>query len=273
MKGFEYHRASSIDDASKLALRHPGAKLLAGGMSLIPMLKLRLAAASHIIDLADLSNLTGIEVDHSHVTIRAMTTHATVAAARDVRSLIPSLAGLAGGIGDPHCRNRGTIGGSLAHNDPAACYPSSVMALNATVRTNRRDIKADDFFKSFFQTALDVGEIITSVIFPVPKRAAYIKFQQPASRFALVGVFVAEVVEGVRVAITGCAGTVFRVPDFERALDRSFQADSIDPIKVSQTGLNDDLYGDAEYRAHLIKVLAKRAVEACEDMKPSLKSS
>jgi carbon-monoxide dehydrogenase medium subunit len=268
MKRFEYRRVSNVDDASQILTTHPDAKLLAGGMSLIPMLKLRLAEVSHLIDLGEISDLTGIELRHDSVIIRAMTTHATVAASKEVKAAIPSLAGLAAGIGDPHCRNRGTIGGSIAHNDPAACYPAGVLALNATVQTNRRHLVADHFFKAFFQTALEPGEIITSIKFPIPTRAAYIKFPQPASRFSLVGIFVAESSHGVRVAATGCGPTVYRIPGFEAALERSFKAEALEGFDIPVSGLTTDLFGDAEYRAHLIKVLTKRAVEACQHAAP-----
>jgi carbon-monoxide dehydrogenase medium subunit len=260
MYHFDYHRAGSVDEASKMLAASPDAKLLAGGMSLLPMLKLRLAQTSDIIDLCDIADLRGIEVSNDSVVIRAMTTHATVAASKEVGKAIRALAGLANGIGDPHCRNRGTLGGSLAHNDPAACYPSSVLALNATIQTNRRKIAADDFFSSSFETALEPDELITSVIFPIPSHAAYAKFPQPASRFSLVGVFVAKHKDGVRVAVTGSAAKVFRLPEFEQALSQRFEPNAIDALGVSEAGLSTDIYGDPEYRAHLIKVLTARAV-------------
>ncbi len=273
MYKFDYHRAASLEEASQMLVKQPEAKLLAGGMSLIPMLKLRLARASDIIDLGELHDLRGIEVKNGRAVIRAMTTHAAVAASKEVRRAIPALAQLADGIGDPHCRNRGTLGGSLAHNDPAACYPSSVLALDATVKTNRREIAADAFFKSIFETALEPGEIITSVSFPVPDRAAYVKFPQPASRFSLVGIFVSVKGAAVRVAVTGCAAKVFRMPKFEAALGRSFRPDAIDGIEVPVADLSTDIFADPEYRAHLIKVLTKRAVEACQDAGGPLQNS
>ncbi len=273
MYKFEYHRAASLEEASRMLVERPEAKLIAGGMSLVPMLKLRLARASDIIDLCGLPDLQGIEVRDGRVVIRAMTTHAAVAASEQVRRAIPALAALAGGIGDPHCRNRGTLGGSLAHNDPAACYPSGVLALDATVQTNRREIVADEFFKSPFETALGPGEIITSVSFPVPDRAAYVKFPQPASRFALAGIFVSIKGAAVRVAVTGCAATAFRMPRFEAALGRSFQPDALDPIEVPESGLSTDIYADPEYRAHLIKVLTRRAVRACMGASGTLQPS
>lgn len=263
MYAFNYHRAASIDDASRSLLDRPEAKLLAGGMSLVPMMKLRLAQASDIIDLCDLDELKGVEVNGRTLKIRAMTTHANVAASKVVRDAIPAIAALAGGIGDPHCRNRGTIGGSLAHSDPAACYPTGTLSLGAVIETNRREIAADDFFRGSFETALEVGEILSSVKFPIPDCAAYVKFVQPASRFSLVGVFVSRLNGVCRVAVTGSAAKVFRVPDFEKALSKDFRPEAIDGIAVSDKDLNTDIYGDPEYRAHLIGVLTKRAVQQC----------
>ena len=260
---FEYHRAESIDQASEMLHARPDAKVLAGGMSLVPMLKLRLAQTSDIIDLGYLNDLRGIEVTPDRVEIRAMTSHATVAASPEVRKALPALADLAGGIGDPHCRNRGTIGGSLAHSDPAACYPAAVLALGATINTNRRSIGAGDFFKSSFETSLDHSELITSVSFPIAEKAAYIKFQQPASRFALVGIFVAKLKDRVGVAVTGCGQKVFRMPEFEAALAKRFEERALDSLEVGEAGLNTDIFADPEYRAHLIKVLSRRAVATC----------
>lgn len=265
MYGFHYHRATSLDDAAQRIAGDPDTKLLAGGMSLIPMMKLRLARASSVVDLCELKGLQGIEVDRSRgsLTIRAMTTHANVGASSVVRENIPAVARLAGGIGDPHCRNRGTIGGSLAHSDPAACYPSAVLSLNATIVTNQREIPADEFFLGVFETALEPGEIVTAVRFPIPEVATYIKFIQPASRFSLVGVFVSLRDGRCRVAVTGAGDRVFRVVDFEDALSDAFVPDAIEGISVSPDGLTSDIYGDPEYRAHLIQVLTKRAVMQC----------
>lgn len=263
MYSFQYHRARSVDDAGRALNDNPDAKLLAGGMSLLPMMKLRLARASDIVDLCDVAGLSGLSVEDGALTIRAMTTHADVAASEVVRRAIPALAHLAGGIGDPHCRNRGTIGGSLAHADPAACYPSGVLSLGATIETNKRRIAADEFFHSAFETALEPAEIVASVSFPIPECACYVKFPQPASRFALCGVFVARTGGQARVAATGAAECAFRVPAIEEALSDAFVPDALDGIEVPQDGLGSDIYGDPEYRAHLVTVLARRAVEGC----------
>ena len=257
---FTYQTASSVADASKAAMA-ADAKLIAGGQSLLGTIKLGLAAPESLIDLASLSDLKGIKVEPGKVTIGAMTTHAEVAASAEVQKAIPALADLAGRIGDRQVRNRGTIGGSLANDDPAACYPAAVMGLGATVNTDRRSIVADDFFKGVFETALREGEIITSVSFPVPEKAGWQKFKQPASRFSLVGVFVSKSAAGVRVAVTGAgAGGVFRVAALEAALAGNWSADAALKVSVSADGLNTDLHGSAEYRAALIPVLAGRAV-------------
>lgn len=262
MESMHYHRPASVADAVKLAAQHGDDRLLAGGQSMLPSLRLGLLATSGWIDLAGIAELQGVRVEGSNVVIGATTTHATVAASKDVASRIPALAQLAGGIGDRQVRNRGTIGGSIANNDPAACYPSAVLALNATVRTDRRSIAADQFFKGLYETALAPGEIITAVQFPVPEKAGYVKFRQPASRFALVGVFVAKTAGGVRVAVTGAGPCVFRVKALEDKLTAKFAPESCDGVSVPADGLNNDLHGSAEYRAHLITVLAKRAVAA-----------
>jgi carbon-monoxide dehydrogenase medium subunit len=225
-------------------------------------MKLRLAQPAQLIDLGDVAELKGIKMDGGNVTIGAMTRHAEVAASADVKKAIPALAALAGGIGDRMVRNMGTIGGSVAHNDPAADYPAAVLGLNATVVTNKRKIAADDFFKGMFETALQAGEIITAVSFPVPKRAAYMKFKNPASRYAMVGVLVAETAGGPRVAVTGAGPGVFRVPEMEKALAGKFAPESVASIAVKASGLNSDIHASAEYRAHLITVMAKRAVAA-----------
>ncbi len=263
METMHYHRPASVADAVKLAGQHGDDKILAGGQSTLPSMRLGLLAPTGWIDLAGISELQGIRVDGSNtVVVGAMTTHAAVAASKDVQSRIPALAKLAGGIGDRQVRNRGTIGGSLANNDPAACYPAAVLGLGATVLTDRRKIAADDFFKGLYETALAAGEIITAVQFPVPEKAAYVKFKQPASRFALVGVFVAKTAGGVRVAVTGAGPCVFRVKALEDKLAAKFAPESCDGVSVPATGLNTDLHASAEYRAHLITVMAKRAVAA-----------
>ncbi|MEO6268828.1 MAG: xanthine dehydrogenase family protein subunit M [Lautropia sp.] len=260
MYEFDYQRPSAVDKAVKLA--GGDARYLAGGQSLVQSMKMRLASAPTLVDLGAIAELRGIKVDAGKVVVGAMTTHATVARSKEVIGAIPALAELAGGIGDPMVRNLGTIGGSLANADPAACYPSAVMALDATIHTNQRQIAAGDFFKGLFETALQPGEMITSVSFPVVKQAAYQKLKQPASRFALVGVFVANGPSGPRVAVTGAGPTVFRVAEMEAALKTSFSPDALANVKVSAAGLNSDLHGSAEYRAAMIGVMAQRAVAA-----------
>ncbi len=260
MHAFSYHKPTSLADALSLAAKHGDGKILAGGQSLVQAMKLRLASPTDIVDLGGVKELTGIKVEGTSVTIGAMTRHADVEANADVKKMIPALARLAGGIGDRQVRHMGTIGGSLANSDPAACYPAAVLGLGATITTNKRKIAADDFFKGLFETALAPGELITAVTFPSAKRAGYIKFKNPASRFALVGVFVAETASGVRVAVTGAASCVFRVPAIEKALAANFSPDAVPADTVKASDLNADLHGSAEYRAHLITVMAKRAV-------------
>ena len=260
MHAFNYHKASSVADATaKLAASDDG-RLLAGGQTLIAAMKMRLSAPSDLVDLAGIAELRGIKVDASSATVGAMTTHATVAASPEIKKAIPALALLASEIGDPMVRNMGTMGGSVANNDPAADYPAAVLGLEATVLTSKRKIPADKFFTAMYETALEPGEIITSIAFPVPKRAGYSKFKNPASRYALVGVFVAETANGIRVAVTGAGPCVFRLPELEKALGKSFSPDAVNGIKVPATNLNADIHASAEYRAHLITVMAKRAV-------------
>jgi carbon-monoxide dehydrogenase medium subunit len=262
MYEFDYVRAASLDDAAK-RLGSEEAKLVAGGMTLIPTLKLRLAKPSELIDLAAISSLKGISEDGNAVVIGAMTRHAEVNRSPVVQKVIPALAAMAGMIGDPAVRNRGTIGGSVANNDPAADYPAAVVALNATVRTNKREIAADNFFTGMFETALAPDEILTAVRFPKVDAANYQKFRNPASRYAIVGVFVARAGSGVRVAVTGAGPCVFRVPEMEAALAKSFTPDAIKDIAIKDDGLNSDIHASAEYRAHLVNVMARRAVAAC----------
>ncbi len=260
MYDFTYQKPGSVADAVKALTADDEAKALAGGMTFIPVLKQRLAKPTAVVDLAKLG-LTGITVSGASVTIAAMTTHAAVAASADVRKAIPALADLASWIGDNQVRNRGTIGGSLANNDPSACYPAAALALGATIRTDRREIKADDYFQGMFTTALEPGELITSVTFPVPEKAAYEKFRNPASRYAMVGVFVAKTAAGVRVAITGAGqGGVFRHADMEKALSANFSADAVNGVTTPEDGLNSDIHASAPYRAHLIGVMTRRAV-------------
>ena len=261
MYSFELKRADSVANAAALLSQTRG-KALAGGQSLVAAMKLRLAQPGTLIDLSHVPELKGIRKEGDHLVIGAMTRHAEVAASKEVQAAIPSIAALAEGIGDRQVRNMGTIGGSIANNDPAADYPAAVVALNATVNTNKRKIAADDFFKGLYETALADDEIITSVSFPIPKKAAYVKFPQPASRFALVGVFVAQTAGGVRVAVTGAGPSVFRAKALEDALTKTFTADAAKPVKNTAAGLNTDIHGSAEYRAHLISVLAARAVAA-----------
>jgi len=261
MHAFKYHRPNSVNDAAALA--KGDAKLLAGGQSLVQAMKLRLASPTDIIDLGTVKDLAGIKSDGKSVTIGAMTRHAEVAHSADVKKAIPALAALAGMIGDRQVRAMGTIGGSIANNDPAADYPAAVLALNATITTNKGKHEADKFFKGLYETALKPAEIITSVSFQVPKRAAYMKFKNPASRFALVGVFVADFGNGaVRVGVTGAGACAFRQAEMEKALSQKFAPESVAGIKVKADGLNNDLHASPEYRAHLITVMAKRAVEA-----------
>jgi len=262
MYSFQYEKAKTLAAAGETLKKKKEAKLVAGGMTLIPTLKLRLAKPSHLVDLAGLKDLVGIKASKAGVTIGAMTTHNAVANSAAVQKAIPALAHLAEGIGDPAVRNRGTIGGSISNNDPAADYPAGLMALGATIVTNQRKLPADKFFTGMFETALKRGEIVTAVEFPIPKRAAYMKFPNPASRYAIVGVFVAETASGVRVAVTGAGGGVFRVPEMEAALAKKFAPESVEKVSVSADGLNEDIHASAEYRAHLVTVMAKRAVAA-----------
>jgi len=262
MYQFDYHRAASVADATALLSRNPEAKLLAGGQTLVGAMRLRLAAPPQLVDLGAIAELRGIKADGGAVTIGAMTTHAEVAASKEVKQSIPALAFLASTIGDRMVRNMGTIGGSIANSDPAADYPAGVLGLGATVNTNQRKIAADQFFKGLYETALEPGEIIVSVSFPVPKRAGYAKFKNPASRYAIVGVFVSEGQSGVRVAVTGAGPSAFRVPEMEKALAAKFSPDAVAAIKVSSSGLNSDIHASSEYRAHLVTVMAKRAVQA-----------
>ncbi|WP_134495230.1 FAD binding domain-containing protein [Microvirga pakistanensis] len=263
MYAFEYHHPTSVEQAADLATRSEDAKFLAGGHTLLPTMKLRLAAPANLIDLGQIAELRGIQRSGDAITIGAMMKHAEVASSADVRAAIPALAELAELIGDPHVRNRGTIGGSIANNDPSADYPAACLALNATIVTDKRKITADDFFQGIFTTALDEGEIITRISFPVPAQAAYAKFRNPASRYALVGVFVARHADGVRVAVTGAGSNgVFRLPEMEEALSRNFAAEALDGIAVPEDEMNSDIHADAAYRAHLVGVMARRAVQA-----------
>ena len=262
MKSFEFHRPSSVADAVAFLQGNDSAKLLAGGQSLLPVMKLDLAQPSDLVSLASVGELRAIR-DGDPLVIGALATHDDVSSSPAVRQRIPALAALAGAIGDAQVRNRGTLGGSLAHADPAADYPAAVLALGATIETDRRTIAADDFFTGLFGTALAPDEIVTAVRFPVAQRAAYAKFASPASKYALVGVMVAQGAGGVRVAVTGAGAKAFRVPAWESALAASFSPDAITPGAVSPADLRSDGEASAEYRAHLVAVMARRAVEGC----------
>jgi len=262
MHDFNYHRPGSLNDAAAQLAGASEGKLLAGGMTLIPTIKQRLASPSDLVDLGGLSELAGIKEEGGSIVIGAMTTHATVAGNATVQSKIPALAALAEGIGDPQVRNKGTIGGSIANSDPAADYPAGVVGLGATVQTSKREISADDFFTGMFETALEDDEVITAVSFPIPDRAAYQKFANPASRYAIVGVMVSQGSAGTRVAVTGAGPSVFRVSDMESALSGNFSASTIEGVSVDAGNLNSDIHASAEYRAHLVGVMARRAVAA-----------
>jgi len=262
MYEFNYHRPASIDEARELLANSDDAKIVAGGMTLLPTMKMRLAAPSDLIDLAGIESLAGISDDGDAVTIGAMTSHADVAASEVVNKSIPALAALAGKIGDPQVRHRGTIGGSIANSDPAADYPAAVLGLGATVVTDSREIAADDFITGMFETALGEDEIITAIRFPKPKRAAYQKFANPASRYAVAAVMVADTGKGVRVAVTGAGPNAFRATELEAALDKDFSVKALDGLAIDASDLNGDMHASPEYRAHLVMVMARRAVQA-----------
>jgi len=261
MYEFQYHRPATLADASKILQANAEAKIVAGGMTLIPTMKMRLAQPSDLVDISAVAGLNDISDNGGAIEIGAMARHADVASNADVRAAIPALADLAGSIGDPQVRNRGTIGGSVANSDPAADYPAAVLGLNAVVKTNRREIAADDYFKGLFETALETNELLVSVSFPKPVRAAYSKFANPASRYAVVGVLVAETSAGIRVAVTGAGGCAFRSSAMEAALQDDFSVAALAGISMDAAELNSDLHASAAYRAHLIGVMAKRAVQ------------
>ena len=263
MKDFQFHKPRTTAEAVALVAGREGAKFLSGGQSLLPVLKLELAAPTDLVSLAGLDELRGVRVDGATLIIGALTTHDAVARSAEVRQHVPGLAALAGGIGDPQVRNRGTLGGSVAHADPAADYPAALVALGATVLTDRRKIAAESFFTGLFESALEPGELVTAVAFPIPRASAYAKFAHRASKYALVGVMVAQTAGGVRVAVTGAGAKVFRVPEMEAALSKRFEPDALAGISVSADELNGDAEASAEFRAHLIGVMAKRAVAAC----------
>lgn len=262
MYQFNYHRPATLDEATALYKDADDPVYLSGGQTLIPTMKQRLAAPTDVIDLAAIDGLAGIAVSGGVVKVGAFTRHAEVAASADVRSAIPALADLAEQIGDGQVRNRGTIGGSVANSDPAADYPAAVVGLGATVHTDRREIAGDEFFKNLFETALEPAEIITAIDFPVPTRAAYQKFPNPASRYAVVGVLVADFDGTIRVGVTGAGPCAFRACSIEDVLNKNLDPDALDGVEVPDAGFNNDLHASAEYRAHLVKIMAKRAVAA-----------
>ncbi|MCF8477762.1 MAG: xanthine dehydrogenase family protein subunit M [Pseudolabrys sp.] len=261
MYNFTFHRPTTVRQAAGLLARNPDGKLLAGGHSLLPVMKQRLASPSALVDLSLVEGMSGVELKGRSVVIGAMSRHADVANSQVLKDVLPGLAAVPGSIGDPQVRNRGTIGGSIANNDPNADYPAACLGLGATIITNKRRIAADDFFQGMFSTALEEGEIIVKVSFPIAKKAAYEKFKHPASGFALVGVFVSKRGADIRVAVTGAGSEgVFRVTAFEEALKKRFAAKSIEGMTIPATGMNADIHASPEYRAHLVSVLAKRAL-------------
>ncbi len=260
MYALNYVKVNSLKEAAKMLASNPEAKLLAGGMTLVPTLKQRLAQPSHLVDIGGLPELRGITAKGGTLTIGAATKHHEVATSAVVKKAIPALAYLAGLIGDPQVRNLGTIGGSVANNDPASDYPAAVLGLGATVVTNKREIAADDYFQGLFATALEEGEIITRIVFPVPKRAAYAKFAHPASGYAMAGVFAAQTAGGTRVAVTGAGPGVFRWKAAEAALEKSPKAGAIDGVALDAGEMNEDIHATREYRANLVRVMAKRAL-------------
>jgi len=261
MKTFNYHSAKDVKEASKLS--SSSSAFLAGGMTTIPSIKLGLASYKDIIDIKGIKSLSGIKVTGKTVKIGSTTKHVEVAKSKDVKKAIPSLAALAEGIGDPQVRNRGTIGGSIANNDPSADYPSACIALNAVIHTNSRKIDAEKFFKGMFETTLKSGEIIETIEFSIPEKSNYQKYPNPASRYAVVGVYVAKHKSGVNVAVTGAKSCVYNDKDLSKALKNNFSSSAIDSVRISSSGMNSDIHASAEYRANMIKVFAKKAVEAC----------
>lgn len=266
MKAFDYHKPSTVSDAVAALGTSENARPLAGGMTLLPTMKQRLAAPEALIDLGGIAEMKGISLDGAVLVIGAMTRHVDVATSDIVRKTIPGLALLASRIGDQQVRHRGTIGGSVANSDPAADYPAAILGLQADIVTDRRTIAADDFFLGMFETALEPGEIVTAFRIPVPEKAAYAKFPNPASRYALAGVFVAKTPSGVRVSVTGAGPSVFRVPDAEAALLADFSPAALERISIDATDLMSDIHGDSEYRANLVIVMARRAVALALDL-------
>ncbi len=261
MKSFNYHSAKDSKEASKLSSSNSA--FLAGGMTTIPSMKLGLASYKDIIDIKNIKKLSGIKISGKSVTIGATTKHVEVANSKDIKKSIPSLAALAEGIGDPQVRNRGTIGGSIANNDPSADYPSACIALDATIHTNDRKIEASKFFKGMFETALKKGELIEAIEFKIPEKSSYQKHPNPASRYAVVGVYIAKHKSGVRVAVTGAKPCVYNDNDLSKALDSNFSVSSVAGMKLKSSDMNSDMHASAEYRANLVVIQAKKAVEAC----------
>ena len=261
MKTFNYHSTKDVKEATKLA--SSSSAFLAGGMTTLPSMKLGLASYKDIIDIKRIKKLSGIKVSGKTVTIGATTKHAEVANSKEVKKAIPSLAALAEGIGDPQVRNRGTIGGSIANNDPSADYPSACIALNATIHTNNRKVSAEKFFTGMFETSLKKGELIEAVEFQVPEKSCYKKYPNPASRYAIVGVYVAKHKGGVNVAVTGAKSCVYNDQNISGALSKSFSSSALDNVKISSSGMNSDVHASADYRANMVKIFAKKAVEAC----------
>ena len=261
MKTFNYHSAKDVKEASKLS--SSSSAFLAGGMTTLPSMKLGLASYKDIIDIKRIKKLSGIKVSGKTVTIGATTKHAEVAKSKDIKKAIPSLAALAEGIGDPQVRNRGTIGGSIANNDPAADYPSACIALNAVIHTNSRKIDADKFFKGMFETSLKSSEIIEAIEFNIPQKSSYQKLPNPASRYAIVGVYVAKHKKGINVGVTGAKSCVYNDENLAGALSNNFSSSAIDNVKISSSGMNSDIHASADYRANMVKTFAKKAVEAC----------
>ena len=261
MKTFNYHSAKDVNEASKLSSSRSA--FLAGGMSTIPSMKLGLANYKDIINIKGIKKLSGIKVSGKTVTIGSTTKHVEVANSKEIKKAIPSLSALAEGIGDPQVRNRGTIGGSIANNDPAADYPSACIALNAIIHTNNRKIEAEKFFKGMFETSLKSSEIIEAIEFNIPQKSSYQKLPNPASRYAIVGVYVAKHKTGINVGVTGAKSCVYNDKDLSGALSNNFSPSAIDNVKVSTSGMNSDIHASAEYRANMVKVFAKKAVDAC----------
>ena len=261
MKSFNYHAPKDVKDASKLA--SSSSAFLAGGMTTIPSMKLGLASYKDIIDIKRIKKLSGIKVSGKTVTIGATTKHSEVASSKDIKKAIPSLAALAEGIGDPQVRNRGTIGGSIANNDPAADYPSACIALNATIHTNNRSIDAEKFFRGMFETCLKSTEVIEAIEFSIPEKSSYQKLPNPASRYAIIGVYVAKHKTGINVGVTGAKSCVYNDKDLAGALTKNFSSSAIDGVKISSSGMNSDIHASSDYRANMVKAFAKKAVDAC----------